>query len=827
MKQLTLFTLAVSLGFLSFAQTTKPAPKQLAAKRTTQTVVIDGLLNDSAWRDAATATDFIEFRPKIGAKEAEENKSVTYLMYNDDGIYFGGFLHERTKDSIATELKGRDGFGNNDYIGIIFDTYHDNLNGFEYFVTPLNEQWDAKMSPNSNGNSEDFGWSAVWKSGAVIHDNGWSFEMFIPYGAIRFGKQEVQNWGLNITRRRQKTQQQYTWNPIDPNMNGFLTQEGLWTGITNIKPPVRLQFSPYFSVYSNHFPLNQPGAKNLTNQVNGGLDVKYGLNQAFTLDATLIPDFGQVQSDNQVLNLTPFEVRFNENRNFFTEGKELFSKGGLFYSRRIGGSPIHYYDVHHSISSTEKIIRNPSESKLINASKISGRTQSGLGIGFLNAITKTQYATAENTVTKEQRKIETDPLTNYNILVLNQSLKNNSSISLINTNVLRNGSNYDANVTAALVDLNDKKNMWNAGGKFAMSHLLGYLPGGKTQRGYNHNIYLGKTSGRFTFNVHQELMDTKYTHRDLGYFTNNNYLDHFWFAGYRWTEPKSWYNRIFMNFNGRVSKLFTPIAGIDKTYQVGTLNFNTELQTKNLWWIGAYLGYNTVENDFYEPRKTGYYFTRKQSAAIGGWVNSNQSKKYSFFAEGFTRRIINFYSSQAIDLTVGQTMRFNSKFSVSHRLSLQPRFNNVGFTTITTNADIIFARRQRNTIENILTLKYNFTNKMGITYRMRHYMSTVDNKEFFTLQTNGQLISNTVFNQDVNQNVNFFNIDMVYTWQFAPGSFLNIVWKNSIYSFANTIERDYFKNFGHTLEADQNNNLSLKVIYFLDYLDIKKWGKNK
>ena len=172
-------------------------------------------------------------------------------------------------------------------------------------------------------------------------------------------------------------------------------------------------------------------------------------------------------------------------------------------------------------------------------------------------------------------------------------------------------------------------------------------------------------------------------------------------------------------------------------------------------------------------------------------------------------------------------MRFNSKFSVSHRLSLQPRFNNVGFTTITTNADIIFARRQRNTIENILTLKYNFTNKMGITYRMRHYMSTVDNKEFFTLQTNGQLISNTVFNQDVNQNVNFFNIDMVYTWQFAQGSFLNIVWKNSIYSFANTIERDYFENFGHTLEADQNNNLSLKVIYFLDYLDMKKWGKNK
>src|SRR6185503_17559925 len=168
-------------------------------------------------------------------------------------------------------------------------TYYVKLNGFEYFVTPLGEQWDAKMSPNPNGNSEDFSWNAVWKSGAVIHNNGWSFEMFIPYSAIRFGKKQVQNWGLNITRRRRKTEQQSTWNPIDPNVNGFLTQEGLWTGITNIKPPLRLQFSPYLSTYINHFPSNTPGEKSWTSSVSGGMDLKYGINQAFTLDATLVP----------------------------------------------------------------------------------------------------------------------------------------------------------------------------------------------------------------------------------------------------------------------------------------------------------------------------------------------------------------------------------------------------------------------------------------------------------------------------------------------------------------------------------------------------------
>jgi hypothetical protein len=164
---------------------------------------------------------------------------------------------------------------------------------------------------------------------------------------------------LNITRRRQKTQQQFTWNTIDPTVNGFLTQEGQWTGLQNINPPLRLQFTPYFSTYANHYPINEPGQKNWSSSVNGGMDVKYGISQALTLDMTLIPDFGQVRSDNTVLNLSPFEVKYDENRPFFTEGTELFGKGNLFYSRRVGGRPMHYYDVYDQLGANEKIISNP------------------------------------------------------------------------------------------------------------------------------------------------------------------------------------------------------------------------------------------------------------------------------------------------------------------------------------------------------------------------------------------------------------------------------------------------------------------------------------
>src|SRR5439155_17270717 len=143
----------------------------------------------------------------------------------------------------------------------------------------------------------------------------------------------------------------------------------------------------------------------------------------------------------------------------------------------------------------------------------------GLGIGFLNAITNTRYATIEDTLTHQTRKSLVDPLTNYNIFVLDQTLKHNSSISFVNTSVIRSGGDYDANVSAALFDLNDKTNTWNLGGKVSTSSLVNYLPNGKTQTGFSHAIYVGKTSGNLNFRLEQDLTNDKYNSNDLGYFT--------------------------------------------------------------------------------------------------------------------------------------------------------------------------------------------------------------------------------------------------------------------------------------------------------------------
>src|SRR2546423_532165 len=467
----------VSFSYSLFAIGQSPQ-KQLAAQRTSSIIKIDGNLDEAAWKNAVPAKDFIEWRPNAGKPEDPATRTVVYLLYDNNSVYVAGYCYERTKDSIAKELVGRD----------------------------------------------------------VV---------------------------------------------------GLMNQEGLWTGIEKIHPPLRLSFSPYFSAYLDHYPNKTTGVKDWTSSVNGGMDLKYGITEGFTLDMTLIPDFGQVQSDNHILNLSPFEVKYNENRSFFTEGTELFNKGDLFYSRRIGSQPIRYFDVQdtsaaqYHIHAVEHFLKNPQESKLINATKISGRTKKGLGIGFFNAITEPMNAVIEDE-TGNKRKILTNPLTNYNIIVFDQTLKNHSALSLINTNVTRADKYYNANVTAGLFDLNNKKNTYNLNGKLAVSQIYGTLQ--KNSVCQAHILGFSKKWGNWRFQLIEDATDNKYDINDMGILFNNNYFDHYFWTSYRWQKPTTWYNRIQVNYNAYYSLLYNKVLNqkIDSKFQTFATNVNANMQLKNL-----------------------------------------------------------------------------------------------------------------------------------------------------------------------------------------------------------------------------------------------------
>jgi hypothetical protein len=845
MRVLSLLLAGLGLaGSLSAQQSVR----QLPAKRTTASLKIDGDLSEAAWKEAVPATDFVEWRPNAGAKEI--NKTEVYILYDNTSIYIGGYCHEKTKDSISRELIGRDQVGVNDFVGVILDTYNDKINAVGFYVTPYGEQYDAKYS---SANGEDGSWNAVWNSEAKIHSDGWSFEMRIPYSALRFVSRENQTWGLNITRRRNKTGQQFMWNPVDPNKNGFINQEGEWTGIGKIQSPIRLSFSPYLSGYVNHYPYKKvtgdPKEKDWTTAFNGGMDVKYGISESFTLDMTLVPDFGQVRSDNKVLNLGPFEQRYGDQRPFFTEGTELFNKGNLFFSRRVGEEPYHSSDVYDwADAKGMTVVENPNASKLVNATKVSGRTQKGLGIGVFNAVTKPMYAVLED-ASGNREKVKTGSLTNYNIVVFDQTLKNNSSVSLINTNVIRSGTDPDANVTAGLFDFNNKKNTYNWNGKFAVSQVRDPQLGNVT--GYSHNLGFAKTGGRFNFQVGQELADDKYDINDLGAIYNNNYLDHYGWMGYKWIKPTKWYNQIRINYNAYYSQVYKKFNNqpSDSRFQSFSTNVNANAQFKNLWFVGLFVGYQPQGQDFYETRvnnpivhrnDSGDFVRATERVQFQAWMESNSAKKYYFGANYFVG-LRDMFNSKNHQVSLWHRYRFSDKFSLSHDYWINPYFNDYGFAGFAYKLDgagnpipngtgyaidyIKFSRRNRFTTENVLTAKYNFSKRSGITVRARHYWSKVENLEQYKLNANGSLSSigtSTGFS-----NFNIFNIDAQYTLQFAPGSFIYVVYKDEGIADNYRQADKYFQSVSRVVSSPQDNTLSVKIVYYLDYLDFKKGRKSR
>lgn len=806
MKFFTLIILLFATSY-SFGQTTAK-PKELAATRTKETPKIDGVLDDHCWIDVPVATDFVEANPVPGRIESKGKRTEIKILYDDAAVYVYARMYDNP-DSVAHELVNRDNIGNADFIGVVFDSFLDRRNGNGFYSTAAGVQFDAKYSPDGG---EDPNWNAVWESAVKIDDKGWTCEMKIPYSALRFSDKSIQNWGFNVVRKRSMANVQTFWNFVDPKVNGFINQGGTFTGLKDIKPPVRLSFSPYVSAYVNHYPANLPGVKNTNASFNGGMDVKYGINNSFTLDMTLVPDFGQVQSDNRILNLTPFEVKFNENRQFFTEGTELFNKGNLFYSKRIGSIPS--YSDYSGVKDGDKIIKDQTEAKVLNATKISGRTAKGLGIGIFNAITNTMYTEVED-AQGNTRRVETQPLTNYNILVFDQSLKNNSSATFINTNVLRQGSAYDANVSALLLNLNDKKNVYFVNANAKMS----YLKGAESSTGYNYEFKTGKQSGNFTYSYLQQYADDKFDPSDMGFFTNNNFLDQTVNVAYNIYKPGKWYNQ-WQNWTNIVySRRVNP-----GDYQSFGAMAGSYVQFKNFWSVETDLFYNADKNDFYEARN-GQVYKAPENYKIAVYVNPNRAKAYNFGGNvQYTAQQL--FKGKEYNFYFFQNLRLNDRIAFGLDLAFTPDFNYVNWVA-SQGTETVFSKYDRRTVENSFDAKYSFSNKMGLSVVMRHYWSDRRNKEFYLLNTDGTLrdYQGTPLS-GLDRNYNVFNVDLIYTWVFAPGSELTLSYKEAAETNDSFYTRKYNRNLDDILSAPQNRSVSVKVLYYIDYLNLRKKRKS-
>ena len=760
------------------------------------------MADDSIWQMIQPISDFRQYQPLYDVPPTFSTE--VKIAYDNYAIYVMAHMYDPNPDSIARQLGLRDEENlNADMFSIEFDTYNNQLDAYTFRVSASGVQFDSRES--------DYTYDAVWDSEVNITSDGWVAEIKIPYSALRFARTNPQLWGMQISRNIRRFRESAQWSLESLDAKNDLPYWGTIEGINNIKPPVRLSVTPYVLLQAEHYPVVSSG-KDVSTSFGGGMDLKYGINESYTLDMSLLPDFSQVQSDNKVKNLTAFETVYDEQRPFFKEAVDLFMKGNIFYSRRIGKTPVLFHSAEESLNEEESLIKNPVKQRLVNATKVSGRNKKGLAVGLLNAVTANTYATAQN-AEGSKRNILTDPLTNYNLLVIDQALKNNSDLYITNTNVMRDNKFRDANVTATGLTLNDKSNSYRVSLSGGISQVfLSESDENKTvKRGFKYGVNAMKTNGSLQWAMSRSSMDDTFDANDMGLTIYNNYNNNSANVSYNIYKPfwkiREMHNSLQINNQNNFTS---------HKPQSAQLKYNLSLTTLKYLWMWGGIGHSFIETyDYYEPRTQGMYYMKSKYVYVNYELSTDYRKQFALDAS-----LSSYYSardnSRGYSTKFGPILRPNNQLTFSLSFNYEKQINDYGFVS---NDDdkVIFGNRNITTYINSASGKYLFKNNVSLSLMARHYYTQGKYNSFYTLQGNGYLRANSAYTKNHDFIFNSFNVDMIFAWIFAPGSSMNIVWKNEITSEKNSVTGNYFNNFDDTFREPQLNNLSLKILYYIDY----------
>ncbi|MGW8268087.1 MAG: DUF5916 domain-containing protein, partial [Longimicrobiales bacterium] len=406
------------------------------ATRTSEAIHLDGHLTEEAWQLATPARVFTQLDPWEGEPATEDTE--VYILYDDDALYIGAILTDSRP--VSTRLGRRDGFlMDSDWLTISLDSYNDNRSGFKFEVNPSGVRGDEALSRGQDRRG-DGSWDPVWEAATQITPTGWTAELRIPFSQLRFRNVDEQVWGIQISRdiARNREKQLFSFTPKDE--AGGIAAYGDLRGIRGVKQSRGLELLPYVQSRAEFVKIDQDADAGFDNPYRDGsdffygvgMDLKYRLSSNLTLDATLNPDFGQVEVDPAVVNLTAFETRYQEKRPFFVEGAGIFSFGGggggggggmmgmfgggggggggggtqLLYSRRIGGSP------RGSVPDEAVYANVPDQTTILSAGKLTGRTAGGWSLGFMEAVTARETPSFVDDL-EQSGKAEVAPLTNY------------------------------------------------------------------------------------------------------------------------------------------------------------------------------------------------------------------------------------------------------------------------------------------------------------------------------------------------------------------------------------------------------------------------------
>jgi hypothetical protein len=833
MKTLLLFTMALLCsGFYLSAQDTQ----KYFTKRTESSPRINGLFDDEAWKNVTWQGDFIQWEPDNGAAAAQQTAFA--ILYDDVNVYVAIQCFDTEADKIESRLARRDEW-EGDLIAVSFDSYNDDRTGFFFMVNAAGVKIDG-IIPNDRLSNLDDTMDPIWHVKTKIHAEGWNAEMKIPLSQLRFSDKEKQLWGVSFQRKIFREDEWSSWPHIPNSSSGFVSEFGELHGIENINPLKQVEIAPFIVAKTEFYEAEEgnPFKDGTDLGFTTGVDGKIGITNDLILDFAINPDFGQVEADPSEVNLSAFESFFEEKRPFFIEGKNItnfqltpggspWSSDNLFYSRRIGRRPHGSPDI-----GDNEFIKRPSNSRILGAFKLTGKTQKGWSVGIIESITNREKALIDND--GEQRKESVEPLTNYFIARVQKDInKGNTLLGGMLTSTYRDIDNEDLlflpkSAITAGIDFTqyfkDRTYFISAslgtsqvtGDKWAIQELqksprrlfqrpdadyLTYDADRTSLAGTGGTLSFGKIANAgFTFAVTSTWRSPGFELNDVGFLrSGNNFLQDVWLS-YKVQKP-------FLIFRSLGAE-FVQWTGFDfggtNLFIGGNIGMNMEF--KNFWSFGFEVsreaqgisnielrgGPSIIENGNWSF-STRLSTNSRKKLIVNGSVSINRRdemlSKSTRYSGGITYRPINSLSISA-----------SPSYSISEN-----RLQYVDQTEIENDDRYLFARIDQQTFNLTFTVDYSITPDLSIQYygspfvsggaysdykfitephaailsdRYHQFLNGEilyhDDDEYFEIN---EQLSGAQYNFD-KPDFNFrqFRSNMVLRWEYLPGSILFLVW---------------------------------------------------
>ena len=763
--------------------------REMVATRTSAPPIIDGIIDDKVWENAIIENEFVQFEPYNLAAPSERTEAR--LMYDNDYVYIAVNNYDTEPEKITGRLSRKDrwmeAFGpHSDWVGVAFDSNNDDRTGYWFAVNPAGSRMDVYVS-GEGMKAFDSSWDVVWEFKTAIHDQGWSIEMKIPMSVFQFDANKNEDWGLQVARYIHRLQEEVQWPGRSKGVNGFVPYYGILKGMDNIPSPKKVEILPY--VLS--------GNNDESNVSSTGIDMKYGLSAQSSLNMTINPDFGQVEADPSVLNLTAFETQFEEKRPFFIEGGSFFkNRYKLFHSRRIGQTP------GMLVPEDAVIIDSPDATTILGAGKILGETAAGTKYGIIEAVTDEEFGVWEtesgDTVIQEKGIIE--PRTNYFIGRVEQPVFNNlSTVGVMMTDLRRVEAGY-ANVMGLDWRLKFLDNALTLKGQIVHS-----TKDGISGNGARFNIgYLDPKW--WDLNFVTGFTDDQYEINDLGFNERNDKWYYGSYGGLRKQDPWGRFLGNHLEY-----RYFISGRGGDGLTLSKSLSIEQRNELKNYWSFGAELNmqfaaYN--DEDTFRDERAWAYQSETEGYGIF-WFQTDKRKKlilrpYLGYGQGEYR-------------PWGYRVGLNLRFQPLNNINLMIEgFQDLGTKSMewvgieedSIGTNIIYAESA--SLMNDIQFRFNWTFTPDLTFEafIQPFTVDMDYKTFHKLLAEKTRdLEPYQYNDNPDFRINNIVGTLVLRWEYRPGSTLFFVY--------NLHTNNYYSASDDSWDKDTANSLFIKFNYWL------------